>query len=213
MRSTAIGMSPSRRARNVAWGTYTKKLDRGLAGTCTATLIRTEATMNTQKTETAAIPKKAQAPIDKLVDRTIPKDRTLSQGAPSKELLGVLPLARLIPQDIHSVMDYLDGFMAGSGSFMADEDDRAARIASLALGASVIGISAMTNYRLSIAKIVPIEVHEVADYLWGAAAIAAPFVLGYWKSSPRTAWTHIMVGAGTILTSLFTDYRSAKRRR
>jgi hypothetical protein len=151
------------------------------------------------------------APIDALLDRDVPRERPLSEGRPAKLLLGMLPLARLIPQDVHSVMDYADGLMAGSGVAMTD--DPAARIASMALAASTIGISAVTDYRLSVAKLIPIEQHEVADYVWGAAAIAAPFVFGYWKRAPRVALMHVMAGAGTILASMFTDYRSAKRRR
>ena len=58
---------------------------------------------------------------------------------------------------------------------------------------------------------IPIEKHEVIDHLWGAAAIAAPFVLGYWKRSPRVAMMHVMAGASSILSALFTDYRSASR--
>jgi hypothetical protein len=71
----------------------------------------------------------------------------------------------------------------------------------------------MTDYRLSLAKVIPIRVHEAIDYAWGMSCIAAPFALGYWKSSPRTALTHVMVGAGTILASMFTDYRSYKEER
>lgn len=135
-------------------------------------------------------------------------DRTLSHGEPAKPLLGFLPIARLIPQDVHSVMDYVDGMTAASGALMADEDDEVALIASIALGASAVGVSLMTDYRLSLAKVIPIRAHEAIDYAWGMSCIAAPFALGYWKSSPRTAMTHVMVGAGTILASLFTDYRS-----
>ncbi|HUS27789.1 MAG TPA: hypothetical protein VMZ53_04755 [Kofleriaceae bacterium] len=144
-------------------------------------------------------------------------DRTLSHGEPSKPLLKVLPIKRWIPQDIHSMMDYADGLTAASGAMMADEEDEVAFWASIALGASSIGVSAMTDYRLSVAKIIPIKAHEAIDYMWGMSCIAAPFALGYWKSSPRTALAHVMVGAGTILASMFTDYRSyteerAKRR-
>jgi hypothetical protein len=32
--------------------------------------------------------------------------------------------------------------------------------------------------------VIPIEVHETIDHVWGAAAIAAPFVFGYWKKAP-----------------------------
>jgi hypothetical protein len=139
-------------------------------------------------------------------------DRTLSHGEPSRPLLGVLPITRWIPQDVHSVMDYVDGLTAASGALTADDDD-VAFWASIALGTSAIGVSAMTDYRLSLAKVIPIRVHEAIDYAWGMSCIAAPFALGYWKSSPRTAITHVMVGAGSILASLFTDYRSYRQER
>src|SRR5690242_14236218 len=78
-------------------------------------------------------------------------DRTLSHGEPAKPLLGFLPLARLIPQDVHSMMDYVDGLTAMSGYFTADTTE--AEVASLALGASAIGVSLLTDYRLSVAKV------------------------------------------------------------
>lgn len=141
-------------------------------------------------------------------------DRTLSHGEPAAPLLKVLPIKRWIPQDVHSVMDYVDGLTTLSGFFLAEnERDDAACWASLALGASVIGTSLMTDYRLSAIKLIPIRAHETADYLWGASAIALPFVLGYWKTSPRTAFTHIAVGVGAMIASLFTDYRSYKQTR
>ncbi|HLL23110.1 MAG TPA: hypothetical protein VK427_13310 [Kofleriaceae bacterium] len=138
------------------------------------------------------------------------EDTTLSKGIPSKPLLGVLPLARLIPQDIHSVMDYVDALSAGSGALMAK--DPRAQFASVFLAASGAGVSLMTDYRLSAAKVIPIEAHEAIDHVWGLTAIALPFVLGYWKTSPRTAITHVVTGLGTIATSLFTDYRSYRGR-
>jgi hypothetical protein len=168
--------------------------------------------MDTQRTENeAASSRETQAPLDRVLDRTVEKERMGSHGTPSKLLFGALPLSRLIPQDVHSVMDYAEGLAAGSGALMTDAP--AARIVSAALAAKLIGISAITNYRLSAAKIIPIEQHEVADHLWGLAAITAPFVLGYWKRAPRVALTHVVAGASLILASLFTDYRSYKRSR
>jgi hypothetical protein len=141
-------------------------------------------------------------------------DRTLSVGAPARPLFKVLPIKRWIPQDVHSVMDYMDGLTAASGYFFPENKrDDAGCWASMALGASVVGVSLLTDYRLSLAKLVPIRAHETADYVWGASAIALPFLLGYWKSSPRVAMTHILVGAGSLLGSLFTDYRSYKATR
>ena len=140
-----------------------------------------------------------------------PQGSTLSVGAPAKKLFGILPIARLVPQDIHSVMDY-----ANSGLFLAEglaTDDDTAAIASVALGAAGAGVSLVTDYKLSLAKVIPIEAHEVIDYAWSAAAIAAPFVLGYWKRAPRVALMHVLAGASTIVASLLTDYRAYSKRR
>jgi hypothetical protein len=136
--------------------------------------------------------------------------RTLSKGTQAPKLLGFLPIARLVPQDIHSVLDYVNGLTVASGALL--DDNTAAFSASLGLGASIIAASLMTDYRLSAVKLIPIRSHEVADYLWAGSCIAAPFLLGYWKKAPRVAMTHVMTGAATILVSLFTDYRSFKRR-
>lgn len=136
--------------------------------------------------------------------------RPLSKGQPARKLLGVLPIARLVPQDIHSVMDYVDGLTVASGMLIDDND--AAQIASLALGASAVATALMTDYRLSAIKLIPIRAHEAIDHLWGISCIAAPFVLGYWKKSPSVAMTHVVTGAMNIVLSLFTDYRAYKRR-
>ncbi len=133
----------------------------------------------------------------------------LSVGEPSKPVLG-LPLARLIPQDIHSLLDYSNGLLLGSCAMMTN--DPRAKIASIVLASAAVGVAAVTDYRLSVAKLVPIEAHEVIDHVWSLSAIAAPFVLGYWKTSPKIAIAHVMSGVGTIIGSLFTDYRAFSRR-
>lgn len=137
--------------------------------------------------------------------------RTLSKGEPAPKLLGFLPIARLIPQDIHSVLDYVDGLTVASGALL--DDNTAASTASIALGASAVATALMTNYRLSAMKLIPIRTHEVIDHVWGLSCIAAPFLLGYWKKAPRVAMTHVITGAMTIMASLFTDYRAYKARR
>lgn len=130
-----------------------------------------------------------------------------SEEIPSKLLFGELPIARTVPQDIHSVVDYLNAGAALSTSLMADSTS--GKIAGAALGAAGAGVSLMTDYRLGAAKIIPIEAHEVIDHVWGVSAIAAPFVLGYYKKDPAVAAMHVMLGATTIILSLFTDYRAA----
>ncbi len=126
---------------------------------------------------------------------------------PAKPLLGALPLARVIPQDVHSVMDYAAAATCLATALWAESTS--ARVAGAMLGSSVLCVSALTDYRLSAVKLIPIEAHEAIDHVWGLAAIAAPFVLGYWKRDPAVAALHVLTGASTILASLFTDYRAA----
>ena len=137
---------------------------------------------------------------------TGPGAAKLSEGAPSRPLLGRLPLARLIPQDVHSVLDYVDAATVFSGAILSDCPK--ARTASALIGGSGMGLSALTDYRLSLAKVIPIEAHEVVDYAFGVSAIGAPFLFGYYKTAPITAAIHVATGVGTILASLFTDYRA-----
>ena len=46
------------------------------------------------------------------------RSTALSHGIPSTPLLKVLPIARVIPQDVHSVMDYLDGATVAAGAMI-----------------------------------------------------------------------------------------------
>lgn len=131
-----------------------------------------------------------------------------NERVPSKPVLGMLPLARAIPQDVHSVLDYVHA----AGFFVSAKIARTSRgrAMGMALGLGLGGASVITDYRLSVAKILPIEAHETLDYAGGISAIAAPFLFGYVKKDPIAAMIHIGLGIGTVLTSLFTDYRASK---
>ena len=126
-------------------------------------------------------------------------------GTAAKPLLGVLPIKRIVPQDVHSLLDYANGLTVMSVAMSATKP---ACTAGLALGLAGVGVSLLTDYRLSVRKVIPIEVHEAIDYAWGLAAILSPFVFGYARRSPLSTIVHIAVGVGNILGSLFTDYRA-----
>ena len=135
--------------------------------------------------------------------------RAISRGAdagfPSQPLLGVLPLKRLVPQDIHSMGDYLGAM--GVGALAASSGTSRGRIAGLMLVLSGAGVSLVTDYRLSLKKWVPIEVHEAIDYVWSLAAITSPWLFGYAKKAPAVALGQVLAGVGYALFSALTDYR------
>lgn len=52
---------------------------------------------------------------------------------------------------------------------------------------------------------IPTRIHGVLDYLIGAVLIAAPWIFGFANAGPET-WVPVLVGAGLIIYSLFTNY-------
>lgn len=131
-------------------------------------------------------------------------DRSAAAGIPSRPLLG-LPLRRLIPQDLHSLHDYASG---ASVALFGALTGGAAALAGGIMGLGTIAMSLMTDYRLSLAKLVPIEIHEVGDYVVGFGALLAPRLFGYHDTLAGRA--HTVLGLSVVLGSLVTDYRAEK---
>jgi hypothetical protein len=132
----------------------------------------------------------------------------LSAGGLSRPVAG-LPLRRLIPQDVHSLIDYA-GALAQASVAGRIEGRPGTAAAVLAAGMAVTTLS--SDVRLGLLKLLPVELHEVLDYVLGGASILAPYVLGYARTHPRLTALQVASGALGILTSLFTDYRAARGR-
>ncbi len=54
-------------------------------------------------------------------------------------------------------------------------------------------------------RFLPTRAHGYIDYLMGLLLIAAPWLLGFARGGAET-WVPVVLGAGVILYSLFTDY-------
>ncbi|HEX6041193.1 SPW repeat protein [Longimicrobium sp.] len=51
----------------------------------------------------------------------------------------------------------------------------------------------------------PTRIHGMLDYLMGALLIASPWLLGF-ADNEAARWVPVVLGAGVLLYSLFTDY-------
>jgi hypothetical protein len=132
-------------------------------------------------------------------------DRSAAAGIISRPLAGGLPLRRWVPLDAHSLLDLVAGLavaLAGRGS-----RDARARKVGLGLGLGLAGTALLTDSRVTLSRLLPIELHELVDHGWGLAAMAAPFVGGYARRAPGAAAVHVLAGAAVCLSALFTDYR------
>jgi hypothetical protein len=54
-------------------------------------------------------------------------------------------------------------------------------------------------------RFIPTNVHGIMDYLMGVLLIAAPWLFGFARGGAET-WLPVILGAGVILYSFFTDY-------
>jgi hypothetical protein len=142
------------------------------------------------------------------IDRVVFAARRPTSSVPSKPLFGRLPLARLVPSDLHSMLDYVAAAAYAATALFAK--DRDARATSVFLAADLAGISLSSDVRLALWRLLPVELHELMDHASGVFAMVAPFVLRYARKDPKVAAVHVATGALTILASLATDYRAMR---
>ena len=154
--------------------------------------------------ETTASPReRLSASVHRALHHLI--DRSNAAGVLSRPLPGGLPLRRWVPQGVHSLTELAAGAAVAVAGGLSEVGP--ARRAGLALGLALAGVTLLTDSRVSLSRLVPIELHELTDYGWGVAAIAAPFVGGYARRAPVTAAVHVLAGAALLLGAFVTDYR------
>ncbi|WP_375262297.1 hypothetical protein [Palleronia sp.] len=69
------------------------------------------------------------------------------------------------------------------------------------LGAMTIVMSLLTNYELSVAKVIPLKVHLGVDIASGALLAVSPWLFGF---ADLIWWPHLFVGLMEIVVPLFT---------
>jgi hypothetical protein len=75
------------------------------------------------------------------------------------------------------------------------------------LGAMIIVMSLLTNYELSLAKVIPLKVHLAVDVAGGVLLAASPWLFGF---ADVIWWPHLLVGLMEVVVPLITkrDYRA-----
>src|SRR3954471_13616511 len=61
-------------------------------------------------------------------------------------------------------------------------------------------------------RVIPTRIHGMLDYLVGALLIAAPWLFDFNRGGAET-WVPVILGAGALAYSLFTDYELGAVRR
>lgn len=69
------------------------------------------------------------------------------------------------------------------------------------LGVLIIIMSLMTNYELSVAKVIPLKVHLGVDVAGGLLLAVSPWLFGF---ADLIWWPHLLVGVMEVVVPLLT---------
>jgi hypothetical protein len=109
---------------------------------------------------------------------------------------------RFIPTRIHGVADYLTGLLLIAAPFLFRfADGSAAQWVPMIVGASILIMSLITDYELSLTRLIPMPVHLAIDGAGGLLLLASPWLFGF---ADRVLWPHVIIGALEIGAALMT---------
>jgi hypothetical protein len=117
-----------------------------------------------------------------------------------------------LPLRIHAAIEPLIGLvLILSPWIFGFSDANDAQTLCIVLGVIVIIAGAMTDWRVSLVRVIPLRVHFMTDLLIAAVLILAPFVLGYSSNGAATRFT-IIAGVLEAIAALSTRWDPAEAR-
>ena len=112
---------------------------------------------------------------------------------------------RFLSTRVHGMMDYATGGLLIVAPWLFGfADGSAAQWLPIVLGAGIILMSLLTDYELSISRIIPMGAHLAVDGLGGALLAVSPWLFGF---ADRTYWPHLIIGIAEVGLSLVTRTR------
>ncbi|HYC82588.1 MAG TPA: SPW repeat protein [Solirubrobacterales bacterium] len=101
-----------------------------------------------------------------------------------------------LPLNVHAALEpFIGAVLIASPWIFGFSDVDEATVSCVALGVIVILTGMMTDWRVSLMRVIPIRTHMIADYTVALLLIVLPFVLGF---SDNGAATRFMVIAGVL---------------
>jgi hypothetical protein len=109
---------------------------------------------------------------------------------------------KVISSRTHGVLDYLVGALLLVAPYLLGfATGGPKQWVPMAIGAATIAMSLITDYELSIARVIPLPVHLGADVLCGILLAASPWLFGF---ANEVYIPHVVVGIIEIVVPLLT---------
>jgi len=115
---------------------------------------------------------------------------------------------KIIDTRTHGILDYLTGALLLIAPYLFGfATGGVEQWLPQLLGAALLGMSLITNYELSIAKIIPLPVHLGLDMASGALLALSPWLFGF---ADVIWWPHLLVGLVEIVVPMMTRRHPAQ---
>ena len=102
-----------------------------------------------------------------------------------------------IPAHVHGVLDYVLGAVLVLAPFVLSFEDDTATVACVVAGVAELVVGATTAWGPGLVKLIPPAVHGMIDYVFTAALIVAPFILGFDDDTTALVF-FLVVGIGGL---------------
>ncbi|CAN5533665.1 SPW repeat protein [soil metagenome] len=119
-------------------------------------------------------------------------------------------------EDLHAVLDYALGFaLVVSPWLFAFNYGGSEMYVPIVCGIVVVCYSLVTNYRLSLAKVISLRMNLALDQIVGGFLIFSPWLLGFADASgygvSRGVWMpHVILGLALAISGGFSMWRRVK---
>lgn len=114
---------------------------------------------------------------------------------------------KIIPTFVHGMSDYIAAIalLAAPNIFGFADGPTAAVMIPRILGVVVLLQAIMTNYELGLAKVLPMRMHLMSDYVVGLFLAASPWLFGF-ADGPKNQWMpHLIVGLLVVILTAMTE--------
>lgn len=111
-----------------------------------------------------------------------------------------------IPLNVHAALEPLIAIVIIAAPWIfgfSDVDD--AKAVCIAVGVVMLIAGSMTDWRLSLVRLIPLRMHLMADLLLGAVLILSPLVFGFSDQGGATRFT-IIAGVLELIAALATRW-------
>jgi hypothetical protein len=115
-----------------------------------------------------------------------------------------------IPLNLHAALEPLMAvvIIAAPWIFGFSETDSATVICVI-VGIAMLLVGSMTDWRLSLARVIPLRMHLTGDLLLGAVLLLSPLVFGFADEGGPTRFM-VIAGALELMTALMTRWDRAE---